>query len=238
MRITIALWLALLLCPALSAQEVPLARPAARPCPALLRRVDHWISQLGEAIKPRLRKQLHARLRASGTAGVMRMAAALMPAHDRLQRAQKAKAPETGRLLTRVLDLITLLGESHSPKAFPVLMRAAESTGWTNTLRRQALLALGRLSDPRALTMLRQMLQDPELGYTAGRAVLSIERFEAVTIWIDLLDSTFQDVKVGAHDALKKWSGERMEPVRQDWRRFFRQYPEGFKKLPGYKSEK
>ena len=80
MRVPIALWLALLLCPALSAQEVPLARPAARPCPALLRRVDHWITQLGEAIKPRLRNQLHARLRASGKAGVMRMAAALMPA--------------------------------------------------------------------------------------------------------------------------------------------------------------
>ncbi len=236
MRYLVALSVFVLLAPAAWPQQVPLAQPASRPCPALLKRVDHWIATLGTPISGKTRRQVHARLLGARRAGVSRMAAALIPTHTRQLKAQAADSPQASNLLTQLLDLIELLGRSRSPLAYYALANAAGQTKWTNTLRKSVLRALGKLSDPRALPQLAQLLQDQELGYTAGKAILAIERFEAVPHWIELLDSHFQALKTSAHDLLIKWSGERLAPSRKKWRFFFRQYPEGFKKLPGYKS--
>lgn len=235
-----ALRLALLLCatglagPA-AGQQLPVSPTARRPCPALIARIDGWIVDLGGPLTEPQRRKLQRRLESAGPAAVVRMAAALGPSYAAYQKALLARKPQARHLLGRVLDLIQLLGQSGSPHAYPPLARAAGDRGWTTTLRKRVVAAIGRLSDPRALPLLQGMLQDQELGYTAGRAILDTRRFESVTHWIDLLDSQSADLKVDAHEALKKWSGEQMGPDRKAWRRFFTQYPEGFKKLPGYK---
>lgn len=231
----VAALLAGLLAWAAAAQEVPAGQKSTRPCPELLRAVDGWIAELAGPLTEAARKQVHARLLRAGEAGAIRLAATLEPAQVRLAKAQSEGRPEARGLLAQVLDLIGLLGETRRPEAFAALDRAAGRADWTDTLRRTAIVALGRLADPRALPRLAGLLPSTELGYEAGKALLAIERFESVPHWIALLESRSPDLQVGAHERLKTWSGEQLPAEQKRWEGYFSQYPEGFRRLPGYK---
>lgn len=220
-----------------AADELVEAEFSDRPCPLVLARIDRWIAALGEDLSTEERKRTRRRLLLAKRAAVPKLAAALDPTHAAI-RALREKGEEPGPRLTQLMDLLEILGETRSRQAIAPLMTAATNAAWVGTLRARALASVGRIGDPAALAKLEPLLEDSTVATPAAEAILAIERYEAVPLWIRLLDYPTKSVATRAHRQLVEWTGERNSAsTRTVWERYLRDYPEGFARMPGYVEE-
>lgn len=225
----------LVACVAASADGARDAAFAPRPDPALVHRVRAWVARLGVDQTAEARATLKARLAGASRHAATELGAGIPPLRDALEAAQRAKDEAAQRLAVgAILDLLELLGASRAPDALEPLVRAASDATWTDTLRQRATVALGALGDPRAVEALVRLRGEPAIEYTAGKALLALERFEAVPQWIALVDHPNQELATQAHQQLQRWSGEKLPREGAAWTRYFRDYPEGFKQLAGF----
>jgi hypothetical protein len=207
-----------------------------RPCPLLTARIDRWIAELGTTADAEQRSLLRQRLERFPTLAVERITPVLQKTAETLSTGSASEDPAVTAQQNRWLnDLLSVLGHIDVAGTHTILAQIASDTRLTATPRRKAIEALAHLKQPEVLEPLAQLLDDHIVGDDAARAILTIEHFAAVPLWIRLLEHGSRPLRSAAHQRLRDATQETIEADVALWTRYFRDYPEGFHKLPGYR---